>query len=86
MSENKQTQPYSIHCENNSLNVTGVTKVVEITDREAQLKLASITLVIKGDGINITSLNNEKGAVSLQYSHLSSVSFRSGASLRGLFR
>lgn len=86
MSDAKQTQPYAIHVENNVLQITGVTKVVEITDREAQLKLGSTTLIVKGDGVNITRLDNDKGVVSLQYSHLSSISFRTGASFKGLFR
>lgn len=88
MSETKQqVQPYSLHVENNSLTVSGVTKVVEVTDREAQLKLSSTVLTVKGDGVNIIRLDNDKGAVALQYTRLSSLSFRSGgASLKGLFK
>ncbi len=88
MSETKQTQPYVIHCENNLLTVSGVAKVIEITEREAQLKLTSTTLSVKGDGINITSLNNDKGVVTLQYSLLSSLSFKGTGTvgLKGLFK
>ena len=82
----KQTQPYSLHCENNALTVKGVSKVIEITEREAQLKLVSTTLVIKGEGVNITRLDNEQGVVELQYSRLGSLTFRTAASLKGLFR
>lgn len=82
----KQIQPYSLHIENNVLTVKGVDKVIEITEREAQLKLASTTLAVKGEGINITRLDNEQGTVSLQYSKLSSLLFKSAASLKGLFR
>ena len=83
----QQTQPYSIHCENNALTVNGVTKVIEVTDREAQLKLGSTVLTVKGDGVNITRLDNDKGVVSLQYTRLSSLSFRNGSlSLKGLFK
>lgn len=83
----QQTQPYSIHCENNSLTVNGVTKVIEVTDREAQLKLSSTVLTVKGDGVNITRLDNDKGVVSLQYTRLGSLSFRNGSlSFKGLFK
>ena len=88
MSETKQqAQPYSIHCENNALTVNGVTKVIEVTEREAQLKLGSTVLTVKGDGVNITRLDNDKGAVSLQYNRLTSLSFRQGSlSFKGLFK
>lgn len=88
MSEVKQqTQPYSLHVENNALTVNGVTKVVEVTDREAQLKLSFTVLTVKGDGVNITRLDNDKGVVALQYTRLSSLSFRNGGvSLKGLFK
>lgn len=87
MSETKQTQPYSIHCENNALSINGVTKVIEITDREAQLKLQTDTLIVKGSGISLTRLDKDKGVVQMDYSRLSSLSFRSGGvSLKGLFR
>lgn len=87
MSETKQTQPYSIHCENNALAVNGVTKVIEVTDREAQLKLASTILVVKGEGVNITRLDNDKGVVALDYSRLTSLSFRQGSQgFKGLFK
>ena len=86
MSETKQTQPYSIHCENNALTINGVTKVIEITEREAQLKLQADTLVVKGSGISLTRLDKDKGVVAMDYSRLSSLSFRSGTSLKGLFR
>lgn len=88
MSEAKQqTQPYSLHVENNVLTVNGVTKVIEVTDREAQFKLSSAVLTVKGDGLNITRLDNDKGVVALQYARLSSVSFRNGGQgLKGLFR
>lgn len=88
MTENKQpTQPYSMTLDGNSLTVKGVSKVVEVTEREAQLTLSSTTLIIKGEGINITRLDNEQGVVALQYTRLSSLSFRQvGVNLKGLFR
>lgn len=85
--QDKKAQPYSIHCENNALTISGVTKVVEITEREAQLKLSSTLLVVKGDGINITRLDNDKGIVILQYTRVTSIAFRSGGvSLKGIFK
>lgn len=85
--QEKETQTYSFCCENNLLTVNGVTKVVEITDKEAQLKLRSNTMLVKGGGINITKLDKDKGVVAMEYTQLSSVSFRqSGVNLKGLFR
>lgn len=82
-----EKQSYSLCCDNNLLTVKGVSKVIEITDKEAQLKLASNTLYVKGGGINITRLDKEQGAVALEFTSLSSLSFRqSGVNLKGLFR
>ena len=87
MAENKQTHPYSFTCENNTLTVKGVSKVIEITEKEAQLQLHSDTLLVKGSGINLTRLDKEQGVVAMDYSRLSSLSFRqSGVNLKGLFR
>lgn len=83
----KEKQPYSFNCENGVLTVKGVNKVVEITDKEAQLKLSSNTLTVKGAGINITRLDKEQGVVALEYSSLASLSLHSGGvGLKGLFR
>ena len=83
----KEKQPYSLCCENNTLTIKGVNKVLEITDKEAQLKLASNTLTVKGAGINITRLDKDQGVVALEYSSLASISFRQGGvSFKGLFR
>lgn len=88
MSETKQqTEPYSLHVENNLLTIGGVIKVIEVTDREAQFKLSSTVLTVKGAGVNITRLDKDKGVVALDFSSLSSLSFRqNGVSLRGLFK
>lgn len=83
----KEKQPYYLCCENNSITIKGVEKVIEITDKEAQLKLHANTLIVKGNGINITRLDKEQGVVAVDYSSLSSISFRQGGmSLKGLFR
>lgn len=87
MSDNKSTQQYSVLCENNVLTVKGVKQVVEVTEREAQFKLYANTLVVKGSGLNITRLDKDQGVVAMEYSSLSSLSFRqSGMSVKGLFR
>ena len=83
----KEKQPYSLCCENNTLTIKGVTKVIEISDKEAQLNLSANTLFVKGSGINITRLDKEQGVVVLDYVSLTSISFRqSGVNFKGLFR
>lgn len=83
----KEKQTYSLCCEHNVLTVKGVTQVIEIAEREAQLKLISNTLFIKGNGLNVTKLDKEQGVVVMEYSSLSSLAFRnSGVSFKGLFR
>lgn len=83
----KEKQTYSFRCENNSLTINGVSKVIEISEREAQLKLQGDVLVVKGDGLNLARLDKEQGVVAMDYSRLSSLSFKGGgAGLKGLFR
>ena len=83
----KEKQTYSLACEHNVLTVRGVTQVVEITEREAQLKLTGNSLFIKGNGLNVTKLDKDSGVVVMEYSSLSTLSFRQGApSFKGLFR
>ena len=73
--------------QNKTLTITGVSKVIEITDKEAQLKLDSTTLTVKGSGINITRLDKDQGVVAVDYSAITSLSFRQGSvGLKGLFR
>lgn len=87
MADNKSIQPYSIVCEHNSLTVKGVKQVVEVTEREAQFKLASNMLIVKGGGLNITRLDKDQGVVVIDYASLSSLSFRqNGINIKGLFR
>lgn len=52
---------HSLSVQNNILTVNGVEKVVEICDREAQLKLAQNTLYVKGTGLNVVKLDREQG-------------------------
>ena len=84
----KEKQTYSLCCENNAITIKGVTKVIEISDKEAQLQLSNRTLVIRGDGINITRLDKEQGVVCLDFASLTSISFKQsgGLGLKGLFR
>ena len=83
----KEKQTYSLACEHNVLTVRGVVQVVEITEREAQLKIVGNNLFIKGNGLNVTKLDKEQGVVVMEYASLSSLSFRQGApSVKGLFR
>lgn len=83
----KEKQPYSLCCENNVLTVKGVSKLIEVTEREAQLQLSATTLLVKGSGVNLTRLDKEQGVVALEYAALTSLTFRqSGLNLKGLFR
>lgn len=83
----KEKQAYSLCCENNVLTVRGVKQVVEISEKEAQLKLHDNTLSIRGGGLNVVKLDKEQGVVVMEYGSLSSLTFRQGGmTLKGLFR
>lgn len=82
-----ERQQYALFCENSILTVKGVKQVIEISEREAQLKLNNNTLFIKGNGLNVTKLDKEQGVVVMEYSSLSGLTFRQGGmTLKGLFR
>ncbi len=82
-----QSKPYSIVCENNLLTIKGVKQVVEISEKEAVLKLYENTLIVKGDGLNVIKLDKEQGVVVSEYKALSLLSFKqNGFSVKGLFR
>ena len=78
---------HSFIFENNVLTVRGVVQVVEISERQAVLKLEGDTLTVKGSGLNVTKLDKEQGVVVLEVSTLISLTLRqSGINIKGLFR
>lgn len=78
---------HSFSFDNNVLTVKGVAQVVEISPKEAQLKLENNSLLIKGNGLNIIRLDKEQGVVVLEVTTLSSMTYRqSGINIKGLFR
>ena len=79
---------HSLNFDNNVLTVKGVEQVVEISEKEAQFKLADSTLAVKGNGLNVTKLDKEQGIVVLEVGSLTSLIYRAHAlsGLKGLFR
>ncbi|MCM1195245.1 MAG: hypothetical protein NC332_04850 [Firmicutes bacterium] len=87
MAEKVEKQRHYLCCDNGILTIKGVTKALEITEREAQFKLAYDTVIIKGVALNVTRLDKEQGVVVMEYASLTSVAFRqNGMSIKGLFR
>lgn len=83
----KTEKAHSLSFSNNVLVVNGVTQVVEISEKEAQLKLSKGMLIVKGTGLNVVKLDREQGIVQLETQSVQSLTYRqSGASLKGLFR
>ena len=83
----KEKHLYSLCAENNVLTVRGVKQVVEISEKEAQLKLFDNTLNIRGNGLNVIKLDKEQGVVVMEYVSPTSLAFRQGGmTLKGLFR
>lgn len=68
-----------------TISVAGVVKVVQISEKECMFKLDGTTLTIKGDGLNVTRLDKERGEVVMESDKLHSAVYRGGASLKGLF-
>ena len=78
---------HSLVYDNKTLTVRGIQQVVEITEKEAQFKLAANTLCVRGSGLNVTKLDKEQGVVVLDVTSISSITYRqSGLGLKGLFR
>ena len=79
---------HSVNFENNTLTVKGVEQVVEISEKEAQFKLADSALTVKGSGLNVTKLDKEQGVVVLEVGALSHLTYRAHAlsGIKGLFR
>lgn len=83
----KTEKAHSLSYANNVLVVNGVTQVVEISEKEAQLKLSKGTLTVKGTNLNVVKLDREQGIVQLETQGVQSLTYRqSGAGLKGLFR
>ena len=79
---------HSLIFDNRTLTVKGVEQVVSITEKEAQFKLSSNTLTVKGSGLNVTKLDKEQGVVVLEVATLQSITYRAHAlsGIKGLFR
>ena len=82
-----EKEKHSLVYDNNTLTVRGIAQVIEISEKEAQFKLADKTLVVKGGGLNVVKLDKEQGVVVLEVATLTSLVYRQGGlSLKGLFR
>ena len=87
MSEKTTERAHSLTYCNNVLSVFGVVSVLEISEREAQLKLSHSTLWIKGTGLNVVKLDREQGTVQLETQSVSQMVYRqSGLGLKGIFK
>ncbi len=83
----KAIKQHSLNFCNNLLTVNGVVQVVEISEREAQLKLSQNTLIVKGTGLNVVKLDREQGVLQLETESISQIAYRqSGLNLKGLFK
>ena len=68
-----------------TINIVGVVRVVQISEKECVFRLDGQTLAVKGDGLNVVRLDKERGEVTLETDKLSSATYRGGATLKGLF-
>lgn len=83
----KTEKAHSLSFANNLLVVNGVVQVVEISEKEAQLKLSKGMLIVKGVGLNVVKLDREQGIVQLETQGVQSLTYRQqGEGLKGLFR
>lgn len=72
---------------NGIVTVNGVVQVIEITERESQLKMDGCTLFIKGSGLNVTKLDKEQGIVVMEAQSIASFIYRNtGLNVKGLFK
>lgn len=87
-SEHSPERAHTLSYGSNLLTVCGVVSVVEISEREAQLKLSHSTLSIKGGGLNVVKLDREQGTVTLEVQSISQISYRAFAlgGLKGIFK
>lgn len=79
---------HSLSFDNNTLTIKGVEQVVQISEKEAQFKLAESSLTVKGSGLNVVKLDKEQGVVVLEVGSLSQLTYRAHAlsGIKGLFR
>lgn len=78
---------HSLNFCNNVLTVNGVVQVVEISEREAQLKLSHNVLVVRGTGLNVVKLDREQGVLQLETQSIAQIAYKQGAlNLKGLFK
>lgn len=56
---------YSLHIENNALQIKGATKVVSSEPTQAVVEIGESTIVISGNEIEVKSLNLDEGEVCL---------------------
>lgn len=87
MPEKTTERSHSLNYCNNILSVCGVVSVLEISEREAQLKLSRATLCIKGSGLNVIKLDREQGTLQLETQSVSQMVYRqNGLGLKGIFK
>lgn len=87
MSEKNERKAHGLNYSNNVLTVNGVVQVVEISEKEAQLKLSDNTVVVRGKGLNVVKLDREQGVVQLETQEVQSVVYRAnGLNVKGFFR
>ena len=78
--------PHSISYAGGVVTINGVTKVIAVTEREAQLKLSDGALTVKGTGLNVIKLDREQGLVQLEAASIQSFTYRhTGIGFKGLF-
>lgn len=68
------------------VTIGGVSKVEQISPKEARFRLADLTLTVKGDGLNLLSLNQERGSVVLQATFVQSFTYHKAGGIKGLFK
>lgn len=81
----KVVAKHEFNYDGKTISVAGVVKVVQISEKECVFKLDGTTLTIRGDGLNVTRLDKERGEVVMESDKLHSAVYRGGASLKGLF-
>lgn len=88
MSEKQPDRAHSLSFCNNVLTVSGVASVVEISEKEAQLRLSHSVLTVKGVGLNVVKLDREQGSVVLEAQSVSQLAYRKVGftGLKGIFR
>ncbi len=73
------------YCDN-IITFNGVTSVSALTEREAVLRLDGQTVTVRGSGLNVTSIDKDKGVAVIEVEKLVSVTYKDGFSLKGLLK